>query len=76
MSPIGLQELFVIWVVLGVFAVGTIPFCVISGRLGFSKWWGLLNLLPLGTLVWAYYVGYSKWPKDQITSSLPPIGSF
>jgi hypothetical protein len=65
LRSLGLPELLVIALVLGVVVVATIPFCKISERLGFSKWWGLLNLCPFGTMIWAYYVGFSKWPKDS-----------
>jgi hypothetical protein len=60
---LGYPELFVVAVVFGVLVIATIPFCKISARLGFSKWWGLLNLCSLGTLIWAYYIGFSKWPQ-------------
>lgn len=65
MFSLGAPEFFVIAVVLTTLVVAAIPFCKISERLGFSKWWGLLNLCPLGTLIWAYYVGFAKWPKES-----------
>lgn len=59
----GLPEFLV---VLPIFAiVGAIPFFRISKRLGYSAWWGLVNLLPFGTIIWAYYVAFSKWPRDS-----------
>jgi hypothetical protein len=60
-----LQELITIALVAVVLIAVAIPFCKISERMGFSKWLGLLNLVaPLGTLIWAYYVGFAKWPRD------------
>jgi hypothetical protein len=44
--------------------VALIPFCRITERTGYSGWWGLLNLLPFGTLLWACFVAFSKWPRD------------
>jgi len=63
LRSIGWQELLIVSVPVGLAVAATIPFCKISERLGFSKWWGLLNLCPFGTIVWAYYVGFSKWPS-------------
>ena len=46
--------------------IGLLPFCKISRRIGHSRWWGLLTLVPfVGFLIWSYYVEYAKWPIEE-----------
>jgi hypothetical protein len=62
---VGLAELVVIGVLyVAPSAVTVIPCCRITERTGYSGWWGLLGLLPFGTLVWACFMAFSKWPRD------------
>ncbi len=62
---IGFPELIVIAVLfLGLSVFTVVPFCRITERTGYSGWWGLLSLLPFGTLIWACFVAFSKWPRD------------
>jgi hypothetical protein len=62
---IGFAEVIVIALLFLVSSVATlIPLCRITERTGYSGWWGLLNLLPFGTLIWACFVAFSKWPRD------------
>jgi hypothetical protein len=65
MRSVGISEVIVAAFIVGLlFIISIVPFCKISERLGFSKWWGLLVLIPFGTgmMIWAYYVAFSKWP--------------
>jgi hypothetical protein len=65
LRSIGLPELIVIALILFALPVLTvIPFCRITERTGHSGWWGLLGLLPFGTLAWACLLAFSKWPRD------------
>lgn len=62
---IGIPELIVIVAILFALPVVTvIPFCRITERTGNSGWWGLVSLLPFGTLAWACFVAFSKWPRE------------
>jgi hypothetical protein len=62
---IGSAELIVLLVLLlGSSIVTVIPLCRITERAGFSGWWGLLNLVPFGSFVWAYFLAFTKWPRD------------
>jgi len=65
MRVMGPAELLVILLVLGVTLALIAPFCMISKRLGYSPWWGLLIAPPLGIVVWAYYVAFAKWPTES-----------
>jgi len=59
---IGLAELIVlVCVIFGSSIITVIPLCRITERAGFSGW---LNLVPFGSLVWAYFMAFSKWPRD------------
>jgi|HubBroStandDraft_6_1064221.scaffolds.fasta_scaffold126486_4 hypothetical protein len=62
---IGIPETIIIVLILFAWpVVTTIPLCRITERTGYSGWWGLLNLLPFGTLAWACFMAFSKWPCD------------
>lgn len=65
LRSIGIPELVVIVTILFAWPViTTIPLCRITERAGYSRWWGLLNLFPFGTLAWACFMALSKWPRD------------
>lgn len=71
MRSIGPMELIVIFLFLILTAATVVPFCMISKRLGYAPWWGLLVAVPLGTVLWGYFVAFAKWPKEQ-TAGIPP----
>lgn len=62
---IGLAECVVLGVmILGSNVLALVPLCKITDRTGYPGWWGLLSLLPFGTLLWACFMAFSKWPRD------------
>ena len=65
LRSIGSAELIVLlFLLFGSSIITVIPLCRITERAGYSGWWGLLNLVPFGSLLWAYFLGFSKWPRD------------
>jgi hypothetical protein len=70
LRSIGLPELLIIFIAFCL--VGLVPaigFCQISKRLGWSPWLGLVTLIPLGTVFWSFFVGFSRWPERHNTES-------
>jgi hypothetical protein len=65
LKSIGVPELLIIFVVLSTTLVTVFPFIRISQRLGWSPWWGVLTLLPFGTLIWSFYVAFTDWPAQR-----------
>lgn len=51
-----------------------IPLTIIIRRMGFSGWWILLVVVPLGILVGPWLLVFARWPalvtlsKQQVTS--------
>ena len=39
-----------------------IPSWVLLGRIGLSRWWTLLSLVPLGMLIVLWMVAFRRWP--------------
>lgn len=37
----------------------------ILGRLGFSRWWGLISLIPYLNIVGLCVLAYVKWPIER-----------
>ena len=64
MRNIGPMELLVTCFAIGLGWLMAIPFCRISKRLGYPAPWGLITILPFGTLVWACYVAFTQWPSE------------
>lgn len=65
LRSIGLPELIVLaFLLLGLPIITVIPMCRITERAGYSGWWALLNLVPFGTLAWAFFLAFAKWPRD------------
>jgi hypothetical protein len=62
---------FILVCILVMIVVSIIPFWVITKRLGWEPFWSLLMIVPLGNLIWAYYVAFAKWPIDQQRSAPP-----
>ena len=40
------------------------PLAKIAGRVGFSRWWAVLALVPIVNLVLVYVFAFAKWPTD------------
>lgn len=43
-------------------AVWVVPCAIILGRLGFSRLWALLALLPLAGIVLFWVIAFIEWP--------------
>ena len=53
------------WVIVAVILVVLgYPVARILGRLGFSRWWVLLALLPYANLVGLWIIAVVKWPVE------------
>lgn len=53
------------WVIVAVILVVLgYPVARILGRLGFSRWWVLLALLPYANLVGLWIIAFVKWPVE------------
>lgn len=64
MSNIGIPEISVILCVVLVFAlIALIPYWVIFGKAGFSRWLSLLMVLPLINIIMLYIFAFSEWPS-------------
>jgi hypothetical protein len=64
MRNIGPMELLVVFLAFSLGWLVAIPFCRITRRLGYPAPWGLITILPFGTLVWACYVAFRRWPTE------------
>lgn len=54
------------WVIVAVILVVLgYPVARILGRLGFSRWWVLLALLPYANLVGLWIIAFVKWPVES-----------
>ena len=42
-----------------------IPAWFLFGRVGFSRWWTLLSLLPLGMIVILWLLVLRRWPRNS-----------
>ena len=63
LRSIGLPELLVIFVFgLGAVLLTVFPACMISKKAGYSPWWGLLLFVPIGNVIWTWYLALSDWP--------------
>jgi uncharacterized membrane protein YhaH (DUF805 family) len=58
---------FTLWVVLSV-----IPALKLLGRLGKSRWWAALVVVPfLGVVVLLWIVAYARWPRVEQSGYVP-----
>jgi len=48
-----------------------VPVMRILDRLGFSRWLGLLVLVPLGNLFGLWMLAFSRGPQDQVDKMAP-----
>lgn len=42
-----------------------IPFWRIFGKAGYSKWLGLLMVIPLVNVITLYWLAFSTWPRQR-----------
>jgi ABC-type glycerol-3-phosphate transport system permease component len=55
-------QLVPLTIVLIAFAV---PVARILRRLGFSRAWAILSLIPIANIIAVWVLAYSKWPSDR-----------
>ena len=47
---------------LAIFIATIWAFCNIFGKAGFSKWLGLLMIIPVVNFIMVLYLGFADWP--------------
>jgi hypothetical protein len=63
MGPIGLPELIMISLVLGILAITlVIPFWFICKKAGLPPWLSLIAIVPLGQFVLPIVLAFIEWP--------------
>jgi len=67
--PILVPKHLLIWI--GLLFVVLWPWTRILRRMGFSAWLCLLLLIPLVNLVFLYYLGFGRWPRDNAVAAGP-----
>ena len=51
------------WVMFAIYLIVTgIPTARILARTGYSRWWTLLNFIPLVNIVALWVLAYRRWP--------------
>jgi len=55
----------VMWLIMVVLVV--LPFWFIFLKAGYSKWLGLLMVVPIVNIVMLYYLAFSTWPSQSNT---------
>ncbi len=79
-GAIGLEDIFgiigAIGIVVGIISLVLmlVSWMFIFSKAGYSKWLGLLMLVPIVNLIWFLIFAFSKWPiiKEQQRTSQPP----
>lgn len=61
MGPFGA----VMWLIMVVLIV--LPFWFIFLKAGYSKWLGLLMVVPIVNIVMLYFLAFSTWPSQDKT---------
>lgn len=70
MGSVHTDELLVILFLIMLFGLLFVfPAQRIAYRAGYSRWWGLLVLVPLGFLLWFWYLAFAKWPSSRVPES-------
>jgi len=55
----------IMWLIMVVLVV--LPFWFIFLKAGYSKWLGLLMVVPIVNIVMLYYLAFSTWPSQSNT---------
>ena len=64
MTTFGVTESLVLIIVVAIAVViPAILCCVIAKKAGFSKWWGILAVVPLVSLFAIWYFAFADWPR-------------
>ena len=50
------------WIVVVVMLAPMFPMATILRKAGFSPWWALLYVVPIGNLIALFVFAYAKWP--------------
>ena len=51
-----------------------VPFWLICKKAGFSPWLALLNLVPLGNLLLAFFLAFAEWKVVPAQKQAAPQG--
>jgi hypothetical protein len=62
---IGIWELLILSALFSIFVFGTI-----AKKAGFSRWFGLLMLVPLVNIVFIWIFAFMKWPAVDRTRTV------
>jgi hypothetical protein len=50
-------------------ALTAIPSWILFGRVGHSRWWTLLSIIPLGMMVVLWLLAFRRWPATAPSSN-------
>ncbi len=64
-GSVGMPELIVLIVIVGMALVVVWPASRICHRLGFSRWLGVLAVIPLANLLLLWFVALARWPLSE-----------
>jgi hypothetical protein len=67
-SSIGIPEGVVLIGILLTSLMVVWPAARICRRLGFSRWLGILAVIPLANLILLWFVALSEWPRPRASS--------
>jgi hypothetical protein len=63
--PVGLPEVIVLSAMVLMTLAVIWPAATICRRLGFSRWLGVLAVVPLANLLLLWFVATAEWPRDK-----------
>ena len=55
----------IMWLIMLILII--LPFWFIFSKAGYSKWLGLLMVVPIVNIVLLYYLAFSTWPSQRKT---------
>ncbi len=50
------------WIIVVIWLLPMFPISTILKKAGFSPWWALLYVVPIGNVVALFVFAYAKWP--------------
>ena len=65
MGRIGIPELLVILAISAMSLIIVWPAARICRRAGFSRWLGVLAIVPLANLLLVWFVAFAEWPLEH-----------
>ena len=71
MAGIGFPEMFIIFVIFGIFGgvLTVVPLWQICRKAGFSPVLALLGLVPIANIILMFFLAFAEWPA--FASSVP-----